>query len=77
MSKAIKPKQGVVYECYKGFVDSGSDRVRTGQKFVWDGCTIPIRRDSNWITPGLPKDKRIGTLAKMDGKEIRRTKWTS
>ena len=37
MSKAIKPKQGVVYECYKGYVDSGLDRVRVGQKFVWDG----------------------------------------
>ena len=37
MSKAIKPKQGVVYECYKGYTDSGFDRVRVGQKFVWDG----------------------------------------
>jgi hypothetical protein len=37
MSKAIKPKQGVVYECYKGYIDSGLDRVRVGQKFVWDG----------------------------------------
>ena len=37
MSKTIKPKQGVVYECYKGYVDSGLDRVRVGQKFVWDG----------------------------------------
>jgi hypothetical protein len=37
MSTAIKPKQGVVYECYKGYVDAGNDRVRVGQKFVWDG----------------------------------------
>ena len=37
MSKAIKPQQGVVYECYKGYVDAGNDRVRVGQKFVWDG----------------------------------------
>jgi hypothetical protein len=37
MSKTIKPKQGVVYECYKGYIDSGLDRVRVGQKFVWDG----------------------------------------
>jgi hypothetical protein len=37
MSKAIKPKQGVVYECYKGYTDAGRDKVRTGQKFVWDG----------------------------------------
>jgi hypothetical protein len=37
MSTAIKPKEGIVYECYKGFTDSGNDRVRVGQKFVWDG----------------------------------------
>ena len=37
MSKTIKPKQGVVYECYKGYTDAGRDKVRTGQKFVWDG----------------------------------------
>lgn len=37
MSKAIKPKQGVVYECYKGFTDPGGDRARKGQKFIWDG----------------------------------------
>ena len=37
MSKVIKPKKGIVYECYKGYTDSGRDRVRTGQKFVWDG----------------------------------------
>ena len=39
MSKAIRPKQGVVYECYKGFTDIGGDRCRTGQKFIWDGET--------------------------------------
>ena len=37
MSKAIKPKQGIVYECYKGFVDQYGDRCRTGQKFTYDG----------------------------------------
>jgi len=37
MSKTIKPKQGVVYECYKGFVDHYGDRCRTGQKFTYDG----------------------------------------
>jgi hypothetical protein len=37
MSTAIKPKEGIVYECYKGYTDSGNDRVRVGQKFVWDG----------------------------------------
>lgn len=39
MSKAIKPQQGVVYECYKGFTDAVGDRARKGQKFVWDGET--------------------------------------
>jgi hypothetical protein len=39
MSKTIRPKQGVVYECYKGFTDVGGDRCRTGQKFVWKGET--------------------------------------
>jgi hypothetical protein len=37
MSKAIKPKHGVIYECYKSYTDLGGDRVRVGQKFVWDG----------------------------------------
>jgi len=41
MSKTIRPKQGVVYECYKGFTDVGGDRCRTGQKFVWNGETKP------------------------------------
>jgi hypothetical protein len=41
MSKTIRPKQGVVYECYKGFTDIGGDRCRTGQKFVWNGDTKP------------------------------------
>jgi len=39
MSKTIRPKQGVVYECYKGFTDIGGDRCRTGQKFVWNDET--------------------------------------
>jgi hypothetical protein len=30
----IKPKQGVVYECYKGFTDEFGDRARVGQKFI-------------------------------------------
>ena len=37
MSKTIKPKQGVVYECYKGFTDTAGDRCRVGQKFIWNG----------------------------------------
>lgn len=39
MSKTIKPQQGVVYECYKGFTDTAGDRCRVGQKFTWDGNT--------------------------------------
>ena len=39
MSKTIKPQQGVVYECYKGFTDTAGDRCRVGQKFTWDGDT--------------------------------------
>jgi hypothetical protein len=35
MSKAIKPKQGIVYECYKGFTDFNGDRCRVGQKFIY------------------------------------------
>lgn len=35
MSKAIKPKEGVVYECYKGFTDRFGDRCRVGQKFIY------------------------------------------
>ena len=62
MSKAIKPKQGVVYECYKGFVDSGSDRVRTGQKFVWDGDDnrsqyVLDKASGRGISVLVPKDK--------------------
>jgi hypothetical protein len=35
MSKSIKPQQGIVYECYKGFTDFNGDRCRVGQKFVY------------------------------------------
>jgi hypothetical protein len=37
MSTVIKPKQGIVYECYKGFTDQYGDRCRVGQKFTFDG----------------------------------------
>jgi len=37
MSKVIKPQTGIIYECYKGYTDAGMDKVRIGQKFVWDG----------------------------------------
>jgi hypothetical protein len=41
MSKSIKPQQGVVYECYKGFTDTAGDRCRVGQKFTWNGELKP------------------------------------
>ena len=41
MSKSIKPKQGIVYECYKGFTDTAGDRCRVGQKFTWNGEIKP------------------------------------
>jgi hypothetical protein len=40
MSTAIKPKEGIVYECYKGFVDHYGDRCRVGQKFIYDGDEV-------------------------------------
>lgn len=30
----IKPKEGIIYECYKGFTDEFRDRARLGQKFI-------------------------------------------
>jgi hypothetical protein len=62
MSTAIKPKQGVVYECYKGYVDSGMDRVRVGQKFVWDGDDyrsqyVFDKASGRGISVLVPKDK--------------------
>lgn len=36
MSTTIKPKEGVIYECYKGFTDRYGDYCRVGQKFKWD-----------------------------------------
>lgn len=35
MSTTIKPTQGVIYECYKGFTDRYGDYCRPGQKFKW------------------------------------------
>ena len=62
MSKAIKPKQGVVYECYKGYTDAGRDKVRTGQKFVWDGDDygsqyVLDKASGKGISVLVPKDK--------------------
>lgn len=62
MSKAIKPQQGVVYECYKGYTDSGNDRVRTGQKFVWDGDDngsqyVLNKASGRGMSVLVPKDK--------------------
>ena len=33
MSEVIKPKEGIIYECYKSFTDRSGDRARIGQKF--------------------------------------------
>ena len=62
MSKAIKPQQGIVYECYKGYTDSGNDRVRAGQKFVWDGDDdgsqyVLDKASGRGICVLVPKDK--------------------
>jgi hypothetical protein len=35
--KLLKPEHGVVYECYKGYVDEDGDRARKGQLFIFDG----------------------------------------
>jgi hypothetical protein len=62
MSKAIKPKQGIVYECYKGYVDAGNDRIRTGQKFIWDGDDSGLqyvldKASGRGMSVLVPKDK--------------------
>jgi hypothetical protein len=62
MSTAIKPKQGIVYECYKGYVDAGNDRVRTGQKFTWDGDDdgsqyVLDKASGRGMSVLVPKDK--------------------
>jgi len=63
MSTAIKPKQGIVYECYKGYVDAGNDRVRTGQKFIWDGDDsigsqyVLDKASGRGMSVLIPKDK--------------------
>ena len=62
MSKAIKPQQGVVYECYKGFTDFNGDRCRVGQKFVYyndygpDGYLMD-KASGRGIDIVIPKDK--------------------
>jgi hypothetical protein len=58
MSKTIKPKQGVVYECYKGFVDHYGDRCRTGQKFTYDGDN------------GMAEENEYYTFDKASGRGI-------
>ena len=62
MSKAIKPKQGIVYECYKGFIDTAGDRCRVGQKFVyWDDYGpngyLMDKASGRGIDIVIPKDK--------------------
>ena len=62
MSKSIKPQQGVVYECYKGFTDFNGDRCRAGQKFVYD-CDygsngyLMDKASGRGIDIVIPKDK--------------------
>jgi hypothetical protein len=62
MSKAIKPQQGIVYECYKGFTDFNGDRCRVGQKFVYyndygpDGYLMD-KASGRGIDIVIPKDK--------------------
>jgi len=62
MSKAIQPKQGIVYECYKGFTDFNGDRCRVGQKFVYD-CDygsngyLMDKASGRGIDIVIPKDK--------------------
>jgi hypothetical protein len=58
MSKAIKPKQGVVYECYKGFTDQFGDRCRAGQKFTYDGDN------------GMAEENEYYTFDKASGRGI-------
>jgi hypothetical protein len=58
MSTAIKPKQGVVYECYKGFTDQFGDRCRAGQKFTYDGDN------------GMAEENEYYTFDKASGRGI-------
>jgi hypothetical protein len=58
MSTAIKPQKGIVYECYKGFVDHYGDRCRTGQKFTYDGDN------------GMAEENEYYTLDKASGRGI-------
>jgi len=58
MSKAIKPQQGIVYECYKGFIDQFGDRCRAGQKFTYDG------------DEGMSEENEYYTFDKASGRGI-------
>jgi hypothetical protein len=62
MSKAIKPQQGIVYECYKGFTDFNGDRCRVGQKFVYyndygSNGYLMDKASGRGIDIVIPKDK--------------------
>ena len=62
MSKSIQPKQGIVYECYKGFTDFNGDRCRAGQKFVYDSDYgsngyLMDKASGRGIDIVIPKDK--------------------
>ena len=55
------PKEGVVYECYKGFTDDYGDRARRGQKFVFfdnDNEDVILERASGrGVNIKISKDK--------------------
>jgi hypothetical protein len=55
MSTTIKPTEGVIYECYKGFTDRYGDYCRPGQKFKWDH-----RNDESHITGDYVMEKASG-----------------
>jgi hypothetical protein len=62
MSKVIKPQQGIVYECYKGFTDFNGDRCRVGQKFVYhsdygSNGYLMDKASGRGIDIVIPKDK--------------------
>jgi len=61
---SIKPKVGVIYECYKGFTDKYGDRVRKGQKFIlkdedniYDDCYILDKASGRGVDICINKDK--------------------
>ncbi len=57
------PKEGVVYECYRGFTDDDGDRARRGQKFVLSH----VYHDSKGrVLMGKASGRGIGILTTKD-----------